>query len=94
VTLALWDSPQAHRLAAPPAPPELAFPDLRFDVDRPEHLAELAALVDRAGLHIASPAADVVAAARAASTPGPGLATPGCTAKPGLLHGLPAQAAA
>jgi spore coat polysaccharide biosynthesis protein SpsF len=87
VTLALWDDPAAHRLAAVPAPAALAFPDLRFDVDRPEDLADLAALVARAGLQMASPAADVVAAAQAC-------ASAGNTAKPGLLRGLPAQAVA
>ena len=87
VTLALWDDPAAHRLAAVPAPAALAFPDLRFDVDRPEDLADLAALVARAGLQMASPAADVVAAAQAC-------ASAGNTANSGLLRGLPAQAVA
>jgi spore coat polysaccharide biosynthesis protein SpsF len=65
VTLALWDWADRFRLAAVPAPASLAFPELRFDVDRPEHLAELALLCERAGLGVDSPAAEVVAAARA-----------------------------
>lgn len=65
VTLALWDNASAYRLAAVPAPAALAFPDLRFDVDRPEHLAELSSLCERAGLSPSSSAAEVVAAARA-----------------------------
>lgn len=65
VTLALWDNAAAYRLAAVPAPAALAFPELRFDVDRPEHLAELASLCERAGLDFSSSAAEVVAAARA-----------------------------
>ncbi len=65
VTLALWDNASAYRLAAVPAPAVLAFPDLRFDVDRPEHLAELALLCACAGLGLSSTAAEVVAAARA-----------------------------
>lgn len=65
VTLALWDQADRYRLAAVPAPAALAFPDLRFDVDRPEHLAELALLCERAGLNLSSSAAEVVAASRA-----------------------------
>ena len=64
VTLTLWDHASAYRLAAVPAPAALAFPDLRFDVDRPEHLAELSSLCERAGLGLSSSAAEVVAAAR------------------------------
>lgn len=65
VTLYLWDHAERFRLAAVPAPAALAHPALRFDVDRPEHLAELQALCDRAGLTLDSTAAEVVAAALA-----------------------------
>ncbi|OYU71783.1 MAG: hypothetical protein CFE45_42280 [Burkholderiales bacterium PBB5] len=63
-----WDHASAYRLAAVPAPAALAFPDLRFDVDRPEHLSELALLCERAGLGLSSTAAEVVAAARASAS--------------------------
>jgi len=65
VTLALWEQAERYRLAAVPAPAALAFPDLRFDVDRPEHLVVLAELCQRAGLDMASTAAEVAAAAGA-----------------------------
>lgn len=65
VTLYLWDHAEHFDLRAVPAPAALAHPTLRFDVDRPEHLAELQALCERAGLGMASPAAEVVAAALA-----------------------------
>lgn len=62
VTLAVWDEGAPWRKAAPKAPPELAHPELRFDVDEPGHLAQLEALVQRHGLGLQSPAAAVVAA--------------------------------
>lgn len=65
VTLYLWDHADRFDLRAVPAPAALAHPALRFDVDRPEHLAELQALCERNGLSLASTAAEVVAAARA-----------------------------
>ncbi|MBL8348998.1 MAG: NTP transferase domain-containing protein [Burkholderiaceae bacterium] len=63
VTLYLWDHAADFRLAAPPAPPALAHPALRFDVDQPEHLAALEALRAGAGLDLHSTAVEVVAAA-------------------------------
>ena len=65
VTLHLWDHAERFDLRAVPAPAALAHPTLRFDIDRPEHLAELQALCDRAGLGLTCTAADVVAAALA-----------------------------
>lgn len=62
VTIAVWDEGAPWRRAAPKAPPDLAHPELRFDVDEPAHLAELQSLVERHGLSLQSPAAAVVAA--------------------------------
>lgn len=71
VTLYLWDHEQDYRLRAIPAPDELARPDLRFDVDRPEDLAYLEGLA-ATGIDFETPARDIVRAAlaghRAAST--------------------------
>jgi hypothetical protein len=44
------------------APPLLARPDLRFDVNEPQDLQHLQALAAFARLHIGSSAAEVVAA--------------------------------
>lgn len=41
VTLHLWENSKNFHLTAVPAPPELSFPELRFDVDRPEDLVFL-----------------------------------------------------
>ncbi len=62
VTIAVWDEGASWRKLAPPAPPALAHPALRFDVDEPGHLASLESLVLRHGLSLQSPAAEVVAA--------------------------------
>jgi hypothetical protein len=50
-------------MAAPLAPPEIAYPDYRFDVDRPPDLERLDRLV-RTGLTIDSSAAEIVSAYR------------------------------
>lgn len=44
VTLYLWDHANDYRMKAVPAPPELAYPELRFDVDEPGDLIRLEAL--------------------------------------------------
>ncbi|HLO96218.1 MAG TPA: glycosyltransferase family protein [Burkholderiaceae bacterium] len=62
VTLAVWDEGAPWRKAVPKAPPALAHPELRFDVDEPAHLAGLQSLAERHGLDLHSPAAAVVAA--------------------------------
>lgn len=62
VTIAVWDEGAPWRKAAPPAPPALAHPALRFDVDEPSHLQALEVLAERHGLDLRSPAAAVVAA--------------------------------
>ncbi len=62
VTIAVWDEGAPWRKAAPLAPPALAHPALRFDVDEPGHLAALEALAQRQGLGLNSSAAEVVAA--------------------------------
>jgi spore coat polysaccharide biosynthesis protein SpsF len=64
VTLAIHDGTIACRVFAPLAPPALRYPDLRFDVDRPEDLDRLKALVSL-GIHQGSSAAQVIEAERA-----------------------------
>jgi spore coat polysaccharide biosynthesis protein SpsF len=41
VTLHLWENSKTYHLTAVAAPPELSFPELRFDVDRSEDLVFL-----------------------------------------------------
>jgi spore coat polysaccharide biosynthesis protein SpsF len=64
VTLYLWEHSERYDLRAVPAPEELRFPQLRFDVDRPGDLVNLACLVAR-GVSIDTPAARIVQAALA-----------------------------
>jgi aminopeptidase-like protein/spore coat polysaccharide biosynthesis protein SpsF (cytidylyltransferase family) len=72
VTLYLWDHASEYTLTAVAAPAELAFPELRFDVDTPADLANLEVLV-RAGAAIGTPARDIIRIAqsnrRVASAP-------------------------
>jgi len=63
VTLSLWDHASEYTLTAVAAPAELAFPELRFDVDTPDDLANLEVLV-RAGVAIETPARDIIRIAR------------------------------
>ena len=67
-TLFLWDHANEYRLRAPAAPVDLAFPQLRFDVDVPADLANLEALV-RAGVGIETSASEIVRIARARRRP-------------------------
>lgn len=62
-TLYLWDHAGEYKLTAVAAPAELAFPELRFDVDTPSDLAKLEALVS-AGVSIETPAHEIVRIAR------------------------------
>lgn len=59
VTLYIWDHPSQYRMAVVPAPPELARPDLRFDVDAPDDLVFLEKLVS-SGVSLQTPAAEIV----------------------------------
>ena len=45
-TLYLWEHPDQFALHPLPAPKELAFPELRFDVDLPQNLEALQQLAD------------------------------------------------
>ena len=63
VTLYLWDNPERFRISPVPVPPELAYPDLRFDVDVPADLARLDAFLERSSLDLAASAAQIVEAA-------------------------------
>jgi spore coat polysaccharide biosynthesis protein SpsF len=62
VTLAIADGTVKAHVHGCLAPPLLARPELRFDVDEPQDLQHLQALVAFARLHIESSAAEVVAA--------------------------------
>ena len=59
VTLYLWEHPDQYQLCSVPAPPALAFPDLRFDVDTYIDLNALQVLVDM-GIDIGSPAEKII----------------------------------
>ena len=65
VTLAVVDGTVAAKSHACIAPPDLAYPHLRFDVDTPHDLAVLQTLVDAGRLGIDSTAAQIVRAALA-----------------------------
>ena len=68
VTQYIWDHPTRFRIAVVPAPPDLAFPELRFDVDTPEDLLKLEKLVN-AGVALDTPARDIVHMASLLSEP-------------------------
>jgi len=59
VTLYLWDHTAQYRMAVVPAPPELAHPELRFDVDSTDDLAFLESLV-ASGVSLQSPAMEII----------------------------------
>lgn len=59
VTLYLWDHAGEYRLMAVPAPRELAYPEMSFDVDEPAGLVRLEKLV-AAGVELDTPAARIV----------------------------------
>jgi spore coat polysaccharide biosynthesis protein SpsF len=63
VTLYLLDNPEHFRISPVPVPPELAYPDLRFDVDVPADLMRLEAFLERSSLDVAASAAQIVEAA-------------------------------
>jgi aminopeptidase-like protein/spore coat polysaccharide biosynthesis protein SpsF (cytidylyltransferase family) len=62
-TLFLWDHASEYKLLTVPAPADLAFPELRFDVDTQDDLAKLDALV-KAGVDINTSAHDIVKVAQ------------------------------
>lgn len=66
VTLYLWDNAADYRMLAAPAPQELAYPELCFDVDTPEDLEYLKTLVS-AGVSFQTEAAEIVRLTRATS---------------------------
>lgn len=49
VTSYLWEHPEDFRIVTFAAPPALAYPSLRFDIDHPEDLARLEPLAARVG---------------------------------------------
>ena len=60
VTLYLLENPNKFQLAAVPVPPELAYPELRYDVDEPEDLESLKTLCSN-GITIDSDAKAIIA---------------------------------
>lgn len=62
VTSYVWDHADRYRIHALPAPAGLAYPGVRLDVDTPGQLASLDAFARRAGIGIATPATEIVAA--------------------------------
>jgi aminopeptidase-like protein/spore coat polysaccharide biosynthesis protein SpsF (cytidylyltransferase family) len=64
VTLYLWEHASEYRLCAVAAPDELAFPELRFDIDTPGDLVRLERLV-RAGVVVEMTATDIIRIAKA-----------------------------
>jgi spore coat polysaccharide biosynthesis protein SpsF len=62
-TLYLWENQDQFILQAVEAPKELAFPELRFDVDSPQDLNKLEQLTD-AGVGIDSTAVEIVSIAK------------------------------
>ena len=59
VTLFLWENIEKYSMHALKAPDFLAYPSLRFDVDTPDDLYRLRAIVDN-GVTINSPAKEIV----------------------------------
>jgi spore coat polysaccharide biosynthesis protein SpsF len=59
VTQYLWDHPDAYQIEGVPAPPNLAYPRLRFDVDSAQDLACLGGLVVT-GVDVSTPAHRIV----------------------------------
>ena len=59
VTLHLWENKDNFELNSVPAPPELAYPDLRFDVDEPKDLEKLKKICYN-GINIDSTAHEIV----------------------------------
>lgn len=58
-TLYIWDHAENYCLSAVPAPHQLAYPELRFGVDRPQDLVYLESLVE-AGVGMNSTASEIV----------------------------------
>lgn len=64
VTSYVWDHAARYRIHAVPAPPALAHPEVRLDVDTPEQLAALDEFARAAGVGLATPAAEILEAYR------------------------------
>lgn len=67
-TLYLWDHESEYEMRSIAAPAELAFPELRFDIDTAENLVRLEALI-RAGVTIETPARHIIEMAKIGSQP-------------------------
>jgi spore coat polysaccharide biosynthesis protein SpsF len=63
-TLFLWEHPERYLIHAVESPSELAYPELRFDVDSPSDLDSLNEFI-KCGVSITSAASDIVEIARA-----------------------------
>lgn len=62
VTSYIWDNPQKFKIQAVMAPSELAFPEIKLDIDTPEDLQMLNEFVDKYAITTASSAAKIVQA--------------------------------
>lgn len=65
VTMAIWQQPDRYRIRTFPAPPELAYPEVHFDIDTP---ADLMRLTPLATLGLGAAAREFVAAERRLAT--------------------------
>lgn len=59
VTLYLWENASRYKIHSLPAPPSLAFPELRFDVDLPSDLRRLERLLGL-GVTLESTASEII----------------------------------
>ncbi len=62
VTSYVWDNSAKFKIQAVEAPPELAFPEVKLDIDTPEDLQKLNEFVVKYAINAASSAAKIVQA--------------------------------
>jgi spore coat polysaccharide biosynthesis protein SpsF len=62
VTSYVWDNPAKFKIQAVMAPSELAFPEMKLDIDTPEDLNRLNRFVEKYAISTASSAATIVQA--------------------------------
>jgi spore coat polysaccharide biosynthesis protein SpsF len=62
VTSYVWDNSAEFKIQAVMAPPELAFPEIKLDIDTPEDLQKLNKFVDKYAITTTSSAAKIVQA--------------------------------
>ncbi len=62
VTSYIWDNSDKFKINAVQAPQELAFPEIKLDIDTPQDLSRLNEFVDNFGITTAATAAEIVEA--------------------------------